>query len=183
MSSSPVLSVIRSLVFRVVFCRSLFVFCPFSFGHCIVYSFSFGHCIVYSSSIYGFWLPLCYLQTFQRIPISPDFVIIKSRKHVDCYENEIFVSLKIYRSKRVFSAFIVNIGTNGNVKNKIILSGCNCPLKLLSPYFCLALIYINMGFFHSIRVNCYHVGNNGFTVNWRCPIKHFWFQRKLASTK
>jgi hypothetical protein len=25
---------------------------------------SFGHCVVYSSSIYGFWLPLWYLQTF-----------------------------------------------------------------------------------------------------------------------
>jgi len=28
-------------------------FCPFSFGHCVVWS----------SSIYGFWLPLWYLQT------------------------------------------------------------------------------------------------------------------------
>ena len=27
------------------------------------YAFSFGHCVVCSSSIYGFWLPLCYLQT------------------------------------------------------------------------------------------------------------------------
>jgi hypothetical protein len=26
------------------------------------YSFSFGHCVI-CSSIYGFWLPLCYLQT------------------------------------------------------------------------------------------------------------------------
>ena len=26
-------------------------------------SFSFGHCVVCSSSIYGFWLPLWYLQT------------------------------------------------------------------------------------------------------------------------
>jgi len=43
-----------SLVFYVVFCRSLFVFCRFSFGHCIACP----------SSIYAFWLPLCYLQTF-----------------------------------------------------------------------------------------------------------------------
>ena len=28
-----------------------------------VCTFSFGHCFVCSSSIYGFWLPLCYLQT------------------------------------------------------------------------------------------------------------------------
>ena len=27
-------------------------------------TFSFVHCVVCSSSIYGFWLPLCYLQTF-----------------------------------------------------------------------------------------------------------------------
>jgi len=27
------------------------------------YAFSFGHCVVCSSSIYGFWLPLWYLQT------------------------------------------------------------------------------------------------------------------------
>jgi len=32
------------------------VVCPFVL-------FSFGHCVVCSSSIYGFWLPLCYLQT------------------------------------------------------------------------------------------------------------------------
>jgi hypothetical protein len=45
--SSPLvcsgISVARSLVFCVVFCRSLFVFL----------SLSFGHCIVFSSSIYG----------------------------------------------------------------------------------------------------------------------------------
>jgi hypothetical protein len=29
----------------------------------VVCSFSFGHCVVCSSSIYGFWLPLWYLQT------------------------------------------------------------------------------------------------------------------------
>jgi hypothetical protein len=29
-------------------------------------TFSFGHCVVCSSSIYGFWLPLWYLQNFLR---------------------------------------------------------------------------------------------------------------------
>jgi len=43
--------VAKSLVFCVVFCRSL------SFRH-----YSFGHCIV-CPSIYDFWLPLSYLQT------------------------------------------------------------------------------------------------------------------------
>jgi hypothetical protein len=28
-----------------------------------VCTFSFGHCVICSSSIYGFWLPLWYLQT------------------------------------------------------------------------------------------------------------------------
>ena len=40
--------------------------CPvvlFSFSHCVVCSFSFSHCVVCSFSIYGFWLPLWYLQT------------------------------------------------------------------------------------------------------------------------
>ena len=41
----------QSLAFSVVFCRFLFIFSPF------------GHYIV-SPSIYGFYLPLWYLQTF-----------------------------------------------------------------------------------------------------------------------
>ena len=45
-----------SLVFFVVFCRSLFVLLSFVF--CL-----FGHCIV-RPLIYGFYLPICYLQTF-----------------------------------------------------------------------------------------------------------------------
>jgi hypothetical protein len=45
--------VTRSLVFCVMFCRSLFVL------------FLFGSCFV-CPSIYGFWLPLWYLQTFLR---------------------------------------------------------------------------------------------------------------------
>jgi hypothetical protein len=51
--SPPVCSgfhVAWSLVFCVVFCRS---FCPFSFGNCC-------------RSIYSFWLPLWYLQTFLK---------------------------------------------------------------------------------------------------------------------
>jgi hypothetical protein len=56
LSSPPVFSgvlVPRPLVFCVMFCRSLFV----------MLSFSLCHCVVCSSSIYGFWLPLWYLQT------------------------------------------------------------------------------------------------------------------------
>jgi hypothetical protein len=42
-----------------IFC---FVDCCLSFS-----TFSFGHCVVCSSSIYGFWLPLWYLQSSLQI--------------------------------------------------------------------------------------------------------------------
>jgi hypothetical protein len=45
--------VTRSLILCVCFVDSCLSFCTFSFGHCVV-------CF---SSIYGFWLPLWYLQT------------------------------------------------------------------------------------------------------------------------
>jgi hypothetical protein len=56
LSSPPVFSgvrVTRSLVLYVCFVDRCLSFC----------TLSFGHCVVYSSSIYGFWLPLWYLQT------------------------------------------------------------------------------------------------------------------------
>jgi len=55
-SSPPVFSgvrVTRCLVLYVCFVDRCLSICPFSFGHCVV-------CL---SSIYGFWLPLWYLQT------------------------------------------------------------------------------------------------------------------------
>jgi hypothetical protein len=55
MCSPPVFSgvrVTRSLVFYVCFVDRCLSFCTFSFGHCDV-----------CPSIYGFWLPLWYLQT------------------------------------------------------------------------------------------------------------------------
>jgi hypothetical protein len=45
--------VTRYLVLCVCFVDRCLSFCPFSFGHCVVCP----------SSIYGFWLPLWYLQT------------------------------------------------------------------------------------------------------------------------
>ena len=43
----------------------LFIFCEVFRSHCLSFVFfSFGHCIICLSSIYGFWLPLWYLQTF-----------------------------------------------------------------------------------------------------------------------
>ena len=55
LSSPPVfrgVRVTRSLVLYVCFVYRCLSFCTFSFGHCVV-----------CSSIYGFWLPLWYLQT------------------------------------------------------------------------------------------------------------------------
>ena len=59
LSSPPVFSgvrVIPSLVLCVCFVDGCLSFCPFSFGHFVV-------CY---SSIYGFWLPLWYLQTLLK---------------------------------------------------------------------------------------------------------------------
>ena len=56
LSSPPVFSGVRltrSSVLYVCFVDRCLSFC----------TFSFGHCVVCSSSIYGFWLPLWYLQT------------------------------------------------------------------------------------------------------------------------
>jgi hypothetical protein len=56
LSSPPVFSgvrVTRSFVLYVCFVDRCLSFC----------TFSFGHCVIGSSSIYGFWLPLWYLQT------------------------------------------------------------------------------------------------------------------------
>jgi len=62
LSSPPVFSgvrVTRSLVLYVCFVDPCLSFC----------TFSFGHCVVCSSSMYGFWLPLWYLQTLLLILI------------------------------------------------------------------------------------------------------------------
>jgi hypothetical protein len=59
LSSPPVFTrvrVTRSLVLYVCFVDRCLFFC----------TFSFGHCVVYSSSIYGFWLPIWYLQTLLK---------------------------------------------------------------------------------------------------------------------
>ena len=59
LSLPPVFSGIcatRSLVLYVCFVDRCLSFCPFSFGHCVL-----------CSSIYGFWLLLCYLQTLLKV--------------------------------------------------------------------------------------------------------------------
>ncbi len=60
LSSPPVFSgvrVTRSLILYVCFVDRCLSFC----------TFSLGHCVVCSTSIYGFWLPLWYLQTLLNV--------------------------------------------------------------------------------------------------------------------
>jgi hypothetical protein len=68
LSSPPIFSgirVTRSLVLYICFVDRCLSFC----------TFSFGHCLVCSSSIYGFWLPLWYLQTLRKWYLSYPFWI------------------------------------------------------------------------------------------------------------
>jgi hypothetical protein len=68
LSSSPVFNevrITRSLAVCVCFVDRCLSFCTFSFAHCVVCCFS----------IYGFWLPLWYLQTLlaeRSIPVALD---------------------------------------------------------------------------------------------------------------
>jgi hypothetical protein len=57
--------IVLSLLFCVVFCRSYCLsFCPFWFGHCIV-----------CPSIYDFWLPIRYDQTFLTLWVPNDLTL------------------------------------------------------------------------------------------------------------
>ena len=80
MSSPPIVvgvHVAWSLSFYVVFCRSLFV---------VLSLFSFGHCVV-CPSIYSFWLPLWYLQTFLLKPFWHGYNVFLTIKdfHSSCH--------------------------------------------------------------------------------------------------
>ena len=84
LSSPPVFSgvrVTRSLVLYVCFVDRCLFFCTFSFGHCVVSSSSSSSS---SSSIYGFWLPLWYLQALLTLikmtRLSPHSNTMTSRK-------------------------------------------------------------------------------------------------------
>jgi hypothetical protein len=80
LSSPPVFSevrVTRSLVLYVCFVDRCLSLCTFSFGHCV-------DC---SSSIYGFWLPLWYLQTLLNRFISSG--ILSENHHVTPLSNYI----------------------------------------------------------------------------------------------
>ena len=73
-----------------MFCRSLVV----------LFTFSFGHCGVCSSSIYGFWLPLRYLQTLRWTP----FVFYRKKR--DCQFACSSVTNRRHMSYYLISTFI-----------------------------------------------------------------------------
>ena len=73
--------VTRSLVLYVCFVDRCLSFC----------TFSFGHCVVCSSSIYGFWLPLWYLQTL-LVYVSELYMLDCSFGFFYC----LFISIHVY---------------------------------------------------------------------------------------
>jgi len=94
--SSPVFSgirVTRSLVLYVCFVYRCLSFC----------TFPFGHCVVCSSSIYGFWLPLWYLQTL--------LVCIKQCLNTKCCAAMSFSAFKSMTG----SYFHFNVSMNGDL--------------------------------------------------------------------
>jgi len=92
LSSPPVFSgvcVIQSLVLCVCFVDRWLFFC----------TFSFGHCVVCSSSIYGFWLPLWYLQTLliscllrRQISIFRQYLVVSNKVLSNCWITQLFSS-------------------------------------------------------------------------------------------
>jgi hypothetical protein len=90
---TPVFSgvrVARSLVFCVMFYRSLFApFCAFSFGHCVV-----------CPSIYDFWLPIWYLQTF--LITCRIFLSSHSKHHYDAGFINIWIMYYIIYLRYIF---------------------------------------------------------------------------------
>jgi hypothetical protein len=72
-------------------------------GRCLSFcTFSFGHCVACSSSIYGFWLPLWYLQTLLPINAVTD---VRGQKH-KC-QNYFFINM--WR-KNVFDIHFTEFG-------------------------------------------------------------------------
>ena len=96
--SSPlvfsVVRVIRYLVLYVCFVDRCLSFC----------TFSFGHCVVCSSSIYGFRLPLWYLQTLLWLSIVSNSLalhtwILSSETKIVCGCTKIHKSVNIYATE------------------------------------------------------------------------------------
>jgi len=123
LSSPPVFSgvrVTRSLVLYVCFVDRCLSFC----------TFYFGHCVFCSSSIYGFWLPLWYLQT----------LLLKLREPwIQMFISSCLVDLCC--SSVQFSVWGCVIFSSFCVLCPIVLVSLDCPfLAVLSVRFSLTFI-------------------------------------------
>ena len=122
-----------------MFCRSLFV---------LLY-FSFGQCVVCSSSIYGFWLPLWYLQT---LLLTVFFVTCNSKR--------------IKRNVDIFS-------NNGLVLNPIFLSAQTTYNKAPSKSVQLLASHIKESFYKVLKFQSYLLMWVDFSINLTTSCKSY----------
>jgi len=141
LSSPPVFSgvrVTRSLVLYVCFVDRCLSFC----------TFSFGPCVVCSSSIYGFWLPLWYLQT-----LLDDGVIKNNRKSEEDrqYSDQKKNVFNLHNSstETVYNSvqFIIIDSTSEHILYKKQLKVTDSLFLIYSRYFslrwlCMANLYV-----------------------------------------
>jgi hypothetical protein len=95
-SSPPIFSgfrVTRSLVLCVCFVDRCLSFC----------TFYFGHCVVCSSSIYGFWLPLWYLQTL------PNWYLFKMSKRKQSRIADFFRNTSIHTKPETIYMILIYV--------------------------------------------------------------------------
>ena len=117
-------------------------------------TFSFGLCVVCSSSIYGFWLPLLYLQTLHTLseirrnrnclPHASDRVLLQFVGGVRIAHLIRFLFLCLFFYMSSFKCFVPNV---------TCVSGCSilyCPLGGFSPTF---IVKIELKIFHYIQLN------------------------------
>jgi hypothetical protein len=116
MSSPPVFSGVRftrSLVLYVCFVDRCLSFC----------TFSFGHCVVCSSSIYGFWLPLWYLQTHL------DIIVYLFFPHLTKSQGERLILLCVRPLKPLIAFLHFNIF----LRNEMIIEWFHSKLYPIGP--------------------------------------------------
>jgi len=97
--------VAESLVFCVLFCRSLFIVCPFSFGHCVVLSFDLRLLITH----FGIFKPFLWMGTKVNASSIPK-----------CDEVYSVQLCRVTNSKTWFPSFTPMSSTNNDVKHQLI---------------------------------------------------------------
>ena len=119
-SSLPIFSgvpVARSLVFCVVFCRSLFVSCSFSFGHGIVCP-SFGHGIVCPSFGHGIVCPSLSVLHLAMVLSVLHLAMVLSVLRFTASDNLVSSS---FFSKRIMFSILHNVGSAVSCAQQLVL--------------------------------------------------------------